>query len=246
MSQQNKTAVPTSSLMLGVKELYATGIYSDLTISCGARTFKVHKSILHPQSSVFRTLLSGNFKEASPEQGTITLNDDDPKVLQVLLHHLYNFTFDDRSRGAEAEAPFAVRVYAIADKYDVSPLRAMAAQKLTSVADPGPEGLENFIAAIYAIDECCNPKDATLWNIVSPKIVANIDALADDERFFALIQELPALNKALLKRKSITGGGMAEGWEGAEEDGQEYPDDQYIGTYRGRGGHHLGSGRRLG
>ncbi|KAK4545962.1 hypothetical protein LTR36_002526 [Oleoguttula mirabilis] len=202
----HQSIVPSAALEFGVKELYATGLFSDLTISCGGSTFKVHKVILHPQSSVFRALLSGKSKEAIEQEGTITL-DDDPKVLQVLLHYLYNFTYDDASRGEETEASFAVRVYAVADKYDVDPPRLVAAQKLSDFVIPTDGGREHFLAVVYAIAKYCNPKDTTLWDIIMPRMIAGIDRLADDAKLFALVQAMPVLNKALLKRKSIAPAG---------------------------------------
>lgn len=119
------------------------------------------------------------------------------------MHYFYNFTYPTTfaSRNKDAESSFTVRVYALADKYDVPPLRAMAAQKLQNVADPN-RSLDDFVAAIRSIEESCNPKDTTLWDIVMPTIIGNIEWLADDEKFFALVQCMSVLNRGLLKRQS--------------------------------------------
>lgn len=90
-----------------------------------------------------------------------------------------------------------VHVYGIADKYDVPALRTLAATQLTKLLEPAGDKLDSFITAIRAIDE--HTPDNILWEIVIPKIVANMSWLADDVDFFALLQEMPALTKSLLK-----------------------------------------------
>lgn len=42
--------------------LLETGRFSDFTITCTDRTFKVHKAILYARSSYFRDLLTSDFK----------------------------------------------------------------------------------------------------------------------------------------------------------------------------------------
>ena len=42
--------------------LLAQDIFSDLTITCGEKEWKVHKNLLWIQSDYFRKLLNGDFK----------------------------------------------------------------------------------------------------------------------------------------------------------------------------------------
>jgi hypothetical protein len=42
--------------------LLALDIFSDLTITCGEKEWKVHKNLLWIQSDYFRKLLNGDFK----------------------------------------------------------------------------------------------------------------------------------------------------------------------------------------
>jgi len=42
--------------------LLFSGVFSDLTLTCGGRKFEVHRVILYTQSEYFRKLLDCNFK----------------------------------------------------------------------------------------------------------------------------------------------------------------------------------------
>jgi hypothetical protein len=97
---------------------------------------------------------------------------------------------------------FAIDVYAMADKYDVEPLKDLAIQQLRAAF--GPLNIVRETAALIetlrAIHECTAPTDTKLWEIVYPKLIANINALTENEDFFALLQDMPVLMKKLLRR----------------------------------------------
>lgn len=57
---------PGNALKIGAKDLLSSGLYSDITIVCGDKEFKVHKFALHTQSAYFRKLLAGKFKVLVP------------------------------------------------------------------------------------------------------------------------------------------------------------------------------------
>lgn len=191
----------------------SSSVFSDLTLTCGGKRFKVHKIILYLQSEYFRKLLDGPFMvnqrsnlqlwEASrltvhQESGasTIDLPDDEPSVLQVLIHYLYNFTLetDYRPRTAGVSA-FLVHVYAIADKYDVPPLRSLATQRLDEACKP-VQDTDDFVAVLRVVDACT--AESTIWDILLPKVKANITHLLKDEGFKELVMELPALTLPML------------------------------------------------
>ena len=91
---------------------------------------------------------------------------------------------------------FAVKVYAIADKYQVSQLQHLAVQRFKNVCHPKVD-IDDFITAITLIDECTNPNDPTLWQIVLPAIKNNMSLLESD-KFRELISEMKDLNFKLL------------------------------------------------
>jgi len=51
----------SNDVVLNMKSL-TSGIFSDLTITCQGREFKLHKLVLYTQSTYFRKLLGGQFK----------------------------------------------------------------------------------------------------------------------------------------------------------------------------------------
>ncbi|KAK3684701.1 hypothetical protein LTR37_020031 [Vermiconidia calcicola] len=233
-----------SSILLNLKELLATGLFSDLTLSCEGKQFKVHKNILYTSSPVFRRLLSGGFKEAKEDCGMIELEDDNAEALQTLLHYFYNFVYDDSFLGHGSSLSLPVKVYAIADKYEVPQLQTMAAGKLKKVCDPHKD-IEDFVSTIYLIDQNTNPEDRTLWNIVLPVIKNNIHYLLESEQFQTLIFEMKDLNLSLLSLLNRSSGSapptvLTGGVTSAEED-EDYDGASQIIHY----GRH-GPGRRLG
>ncbi|KAF9872000.1 hypothetical protein CkaCkLH20_10632 [Colletotrichum karsti] len=83
----------TTSIFSGLSSLLLSDKFSDMTITCGGRTFKAHRAIVCPQSSFFDKAFSSGFKEAS--SSTINLPEDDPDVLQRLLQFLYTGNYDE-------------------------------------------------------------------------------------------------------------------------------------------------------
>lgn len=90
-------------------------------------------------------------------------------------------------------------MYAIADKYDFDPLRKVAARKLDECCDP-KHNSNDFIQAIYAIDSNTAPNDNGLWNVVIPKIKANIATLSTSPDFLKMATvDVPDLSVVLFQ-----------------------------------------------
>ena len=53
-------------LMTSNYELFTTGKYSDFTVFCGNREFRLHRSIVCPRSSFFASALDSNFVVSLP------------------------------------------------------------------------------------------------------------------------------------------------------------------------------------
>ena len=82
--------------------LFSTGQYSDFTIICKDREFKVHKMVICPNSDFFRAIAKGSFQvkaseavflssnaDTSQEQDSVTLQESDPDIIAKVLHYLY-------------------------------------------------------------------------------------------------------------------------------------------------------------
>ncbi|PVI05400.1 hypothetical protein DM02DRAFT_668342 [Periconia macrospinosa] len=84
------TTIGTSRelLLSDIKDLLTSGEYSDLTITCGDDTYKVHKAIVCKRSEFFKRAVSFGGKET--EDNLIELKEDEPEVIELLLEYLYS------------------------------------------------------------------------------------------------------------------------------------------------------------
>jgi hypothetical protein len=109
---------------------------------------------------------------------------------------MYHFELDTSSRPATSGLwTFLVHVYALADKYDLPPLRSLVAQRLGEVCDPTTE-IDEFVALLRVVDACT--AERTLWDILLPKVRVNIKLLLKEESFQELVMEMPSLTLPLL------------------------------------------------
>lgn len=134
----------------------------------------------------------------SQERGVkfVNLPDDDPRVLQVLLHYMYHFTVDDaKTPKTSSIHTFFVHLYAIADKYDVSGLQQLVAQRLDDTSNPA-KNVDEFVALLRVADACT--AESTVWDILLPKVLDNITLLLQHESFQEFVTESPGLTLRLL------------------------------------------------
>ncbi|KAK5737350.1 hypothetical protein LTR17_006767 [Elasticomyces elasticus] len=71
--------------------LHEHGEYSDLTIICGEKTFKVHKAIEGEESVV-------NLAALSLDQNADNTGVDDPEAVRLMIHYLYHGTYTVRPK----------------------------------------------------------------------------------------------------------------------------------------------------
>ncbi|KAF5010625.1 hypothetical protein FDECE_3227 [Fusarium decemcellulare] len=82
-----------TSIHASISTLLWNEKFSDMTILCNGREFKVHRAIVCTQSVFFDRALNSNFKEAA--SGVVDLPDDDPDVLECFLEFLYTGAYSD-------------------------------------------------------------------------------------------------------------------------------------------------------
>ncbi|KAK8040330.1 hypothetical protein PG991_000118 [Apiospora marii] len=74
-------------------ELFDSGVYTDLKIVCGNDQHQVHKAIVCLRSGRLAQLCS----EIGPNQeATITIPDDDPQTIDLMLQYLYTLEYSPR------------------------------------------------------------------------------------------------------------------------------------------------------
>lgn len=133
---------------------------------------------------------------------TINLPDDDPYVLRVLIRYFYHNLLDTSSRrpcasgNQQSDSVFLIQVYAIADKYNVPPLRSLVTTRLGAICDPKKDE-NDFIEALRVVDECT--ADNTIWDILIPKLKANLPVLLESPFFQKVVTEQPIMNLQILR-----------------------------------------------
>ncbi|MCJ1267283.1 hypothetical protein MMC22_007168 [Lobaria immixta] len=173
-----------------------SGKYSDMTICCDKIEIRVHQAIVCPASDFFARAFDSDFKEAHTH--VISL-EDHVDIVKMMLLYLYTHNYDDQVPSFEsyktggpgtgvafnADTPDAaveeacvrmtnnVRVYAIADKYDIPGLKKLAKTKFKDLASPAGLVLR-CPAIIYEIYGTTPSEDHGLRGIVTNICVQNV------------------------------------------------------------------------
>lgn len=69
--------------------------------------------------------------------------DDDPNIIHAVLHYFYHFDYDIEcvdGSGTLSGMPFNIRVFALAQKYDIEPLMVLAKKYFNADADDVADG----------------------------------------------------------------------------------------------------------
>ncbi|RPA72605.1 POZ domain-containing protein, partial [Ascobolus immersus RN42] len=93
----SKRATPRSTYdslrKANLNALLKDGRYSDLTLKCGGETFKVHKSVLCPQSAFFEACVESGMKESIDNEIILGDSDYDLEDVKKILEFLYTGDF---------------------------------------------------------------------------------------------------------------------------------------------------------
>lgn len=116
-----KLPVP-NSLPSKMRSLVDGNKYGDVTILIGDQRFLAYKGILSAQSSVFAAMFEHEMQETI--ENHVTINDVDPDVFRELLRYIYTDQLTANLNG------MAFKLYAAADKYDISTLKSLCRDHL--------------------------------------------------------------------------------------------------------------------
>lgn len=123
--------------------------YSDFTVQCGDRVWSVHRAILCSRSRYFKKVCSSGFKVRTSvgllggdksitqanvhfQESTdfkIAFTDEDPIMIEYMITYLYSLKYPRETRvlsNMAADLLFDVKMYAVAEKYDLSLLKTQA------------------------------------------------------------------------------------------------------------------------
>ncbi|KAH7141754.1 BTB/POZ protein [Dactylonectria macrodidyma] len=168
-----------------LKEYYNADTLSDVIITCEGKEFKVHGVILSAHSKFFAKALDGNWKESSERK--IDIKDFDTSVVDAMLHFIYSFDYSNDY--GTSSMVFDAQVYQIADKYDISALKAHAKDKFDAAITTG-WSMDDFPLAVMVVYESTPSADRGLRDLVVETSRKNIDQLLKLDGFCELIRKM--------------------------------------------------------
>ena len=149
------------------------------------------------------------FKETSTS--TLVLEDDDPATVERMITFLYAGTYDDGNPATSsvvgAADPCVVgkilmantRVYAIADKYDIGPLKWSASAKFRNVRCCDAWKCENFSNVVLDVFDTTPENDLGLRNIVSHYCARHIDDVLASKSWNEFLKVNGAIGLSIFK-----------------------------------------------
>ncbi|KAF8852305.1 hypothetical protein BDZ45DRAFT_749703 [Acephala macrosclerotiorum] len=193
-----------------------SGRYSDLTIKCRGRVFKVHRNVVCLQSKPLAAHVDGEFAEAIT--GEINLPDDHPQTLERLIKFLYTGTFDampsayetaneisyaaakvpssdladEASRKAAKGRPgmliTCTRAFIMAEKYDIPALKNLAKTKFKEAVSTEWNTCALSVSLRLMYDELPE-SDRLLKDVAIEAAASHVKELIDRGEFATLCRE---------------------------------------------------------
>ncbi|RDI78632.1 hypothetical protein Vi05172_g11352 [Venturia inaequalis] len=121
--------MPVPALEAVALKCLQSGDYSDLTITCKGKEFKVHKFVLCTQSAFFaRAVKKDAFEEG--QTGVISMNHDDPDAIEAVLRFLYTGDYNTESVIMQSH----LKIYELADRLDIPALKTLSENKFEVLA----------------------------------------------------------------------------------------------------------------
>lgn len=186
---------------------YFNGQFSDFSIICGEKEYRVHRCFIAPQSRYFERACNGMFRESAEHK--IELHGDCPELVDRMIHYFYNFDYYDCDieetkcpDNMAASAHTQVEMYCTADKYDVPGLRALALEKLKKATSSEELCYHDLVFATRATTKAQVPdSDKSLSDILTGAWLSRgcifLSPQQDPEELTRLMTDAPWLSVAL-------------------------------------------------
>lgn len=168
---------------------FGTAGSTDLQLKSRSETFNVHKKVLCSRSEFFGKACEGEFKEAS--SGVIDLSKDDPDAVKAMLQFCYTTDY-------AYDAALHAKVYAIAEKYNIKPLKDLACTKFEIAADRDWYS-PYFPVTIGFVYTSTPPDDRGLRDIVVKLSRDHLKPLLDRPEFESMMEDNGDFGKDLVK-----------------------------------------------
>ncbi|RMY70506.1 hypothetical protein D0862_14741 [Hortaea werneckii] len=145
--------------------------------------------------------------EEEGKEGTITLKEDDPQVIEAMLHWFYEYDYVT-PQNHERPLELDLDVYIAAEKYDLQNLKRLAATKFERRAEHDWRS-NRFASAIFEAYNCLPESDRVLKQkiarIVSKHRMDLFHPVKGSETFKVLTVKVPEFGRDVLIASSDTG-----------------------------------------
>lgn len=125
-TNMNKFKVPDCNLSNDFNNLFENPLFSDVTLNCGQRQFKVHKAILASRSCVFAAMFEHGMLEC--KNNCVDINDVDSDVMCEILRFIYTGKANNIDKMADL-------LLSAADKYALDRLKVLCEEALSNNLD---------------------------------------------------------------------------------------------------------------
>jgi speckle-type POZ protein len=122
-------------------------------------------------------------------ENAISLCDDDSSTVEAMIHHMYGFDYNSSGNESRRVSPmlFNVKVYHIADKYDVPELKKAAKEKFETTVKACWQ-MDDFPVAISEVYKGTLETDRGLRDPIVTMSTEHIDQLQEDDGFRRVLE----------------------------------------------------------
>lgn len=189
-----------------------------MTIKFSGTEISAHRYLVSRKSSWFKMACSGQFKVGSAasklwrkayqnqeaQDRVIELHEDDPAAVRAMLLFLYDKPYTDACGDMSEDILFSVRVFTIADKYDIDELKGVVSADFEKII-PGLWNHEDFFQAISEVYDLPESRYAcSLKLAIENTCWQNVHALMAKPAFADVCQVFPELQFKMLQESTVS------------------------------------------